>query len=110
MKLNKKGFTLIELLAVVVILLAISMIAITSISAAIDRNKKKQDDARKANLISYGKLYYDAHKNSWDGCMMAYELQAALNLTEDEVKDSDGNYLGGVSNQNGSFEYVDSCN
>ena len=34
-KLNKKGFTLVELLAVVVILLAISVIAVSSISAAI---------------------------------------------------------------------------
>ena len=42
-KLNKKGFTLIELLAVIVLMLAISTIAITSISAAIERNKTKQD-------------------------------------------------------------------
>ena len=39
---NNKGFTLIELLAVVVILLAVSVIAISSIGAAIERNKKKQ--------------------------------------------------------------------
>ena len=37
-----KGFTLIELLAVVVIMLAISVMAISSISAAIERNKAKQ--------------------------------------------------------------------
>ena len=44
MKLNdKKGFTLIELLAVVVIMLAISVMAVSSISAAIKRNDKKQD-------------------------------------------------------------------
>ena len=42
MKLNKKGFTLIELLAVVVIMLAISVMAVSSISAAVERNKKKQ--------------------------------------------------------------------
>ena len=42
-KLNKKGFTLIELLATVVIMLAISVIAVSSISSAIDRNKAKQD-------------------------------------------------------------------
>ena len=53
---NQKGFTLIELLAVVVILLAISVMAISSISAAIERNKDKQDNAKKEVLISYGKL------------------------------------------------------
>ena len=41
MAINRKGFTLIELLAVVVILLAISVMAISSISAAIERNKNK---------------------------------------------------------------------
>ena len=58
MKLNKIGFTLIELLAVVVILLAISMIAISSISAAIERNKEKQNNAKIEVIISYAKLYY----------------------------------------------------
>ena len=55
--LNKKGFTLIELLAVVVILLAISIIAVSSISAAIERNKVKQNDAKKELIISYAKIY-----------------------------------------------------
>ena len=46
-KMNNKGCTLIELLAVVVILLAISVIAISSISAAIERNKGKQNEEKK---------------------------------------------------------------
>ena len=40
---DNKGFTLIELLAVVVILLAISVVAVSSISSAIERNKAKQN-------------------------------------------------------------------
>ena len=65
MKINKKGFTLVELLAVVVILLAISVIAVSSISAAIERNKEKQNDSKKELIVSYGKLYYDEHKRAY---------------------------------------------
>lgn len=93
MKLNKKGFTLIELLAVVVILLAISTIAISSISAAIERNKKKQNDAKIKVIISYAELYYQEHKNTeTDGCI---EL-GVLNLTDSERVDANGNQFVGV--------------
>ena len=46
-RINKKGFTLVELLAVVVILLAISVMAISSIGAAVERNKAKQNETKK---------------------------------------------------------------
>ena len=109
MKLNKKGFTLIELLAVVVILLAISVIAISSISAAIERNKEKQNNAKKEVIVSYAKLYYEDHKNSLgnSGCI----LLSKLDLSEEESKDADGEYfIGGVKYTNGTnFQYVDSC-
>lgn len=105
MKIDKKGFTLIELLAVVVILLAISTIAITSISAAIERNKVKQNDAKKKLIVSYAKLYYDEHKNSLNpsGCISL----SLLNLTDDEAKDANGDYFTGCVNYtNGSnFTY-----
>jgi len=109
MKLNKKGFTLIELLAVVVILLAISVMAISSISAAIERNKEKQNNAKKAVIISYAKLYYDDHKNSLgdSGCISLDKLD----LSEEESKDANGDYFfGSVKFTNGvNFEYVDTC-
>lgn len=115
MKKNNKGFTLIELLAVVVILLAISVIAISSISASIERNKVKQNDAKKEVIVSYAKLYYDEHKNSLykefgnknSGCI----LLSRLNLTDNERVDADGDeFTGGVKYTNGSnFTYVESC-
>lgn len=93
MKLNKKGFTLIELLAVVVILLAISVIAVSSISAAMERNKAKQNDAKIEVITSYAKLYYDEHKNSeTDRCI---EL-SKLNLSDTESVDADGDEFKGV--------------
>ena len=88
MNLNKRGFTLIELLGVVVILLAISVVAISSISAAIERNKEKQNDAKIKVIISYAKLYYQSHKNSLgeNGCISIDELE----LSDGEKVDADG--------------------
>lgn len=99
MKLNKKGFTLIELLAVVVILLAISVIAISTISAAIERNKAKQDEAKKRAIVSIAELYYEENKNTLykengnttTGCIFLRDLE----LSDDEKVDSNGNLFGG---------------
>lgn len=108
-RMNKKGFTLIELLAVVVIMLAISIMAISSISAAIERNKAKQDDAKIEVIVSTAKLYYESHKNSLGtkGCILISDLD----LTENERKKSNGvEFPGGVSYTNGSnFKYDESC-
>ena len=99
-KLNKKGFTLIELLAVVVILLAISVIAVSSISAAIERNKSKQNEARKEIIISYAKIYYEDHKNKMEKegdyeISIENDLVSKAYMTEEELYDVDGNnYLG----------------
>ena len=110
MKLNKKGFTLIELLAVVVILLAITVIAISSISAAIERNKVKQNDTKKEVIVSYAKLYYEDHKNtlSKSGCISV----SSLNLSENEITDADGKIFTGFVKYNtndNTVEYVESC-
>ena len=104
MRLNKKGFTLIELLAVVVILLAISVIAISSISAAMERNKVKQDNAKIDLIISYARVYYDAHKNTEDSCIELDDLQ----LSDVESVDSNGDAFEGVviHNDGGDFEFV----
>lgn len=109
MKLNKRGFTLIEMLAVVVIMLAISVVAISSISAAIERNKAKQNDAKIDVIISYAKLYYEEHKNSLgaDGCIDI----SLLELSDAEIENADGDeFTGGVKFTNGSnFTYVNNC-
>lgn len=112
---NNRGFTLIELLAVVVILLAISVVAISSISASIERNKVKQNNTKKEVIVSYGKLYYEEHKNSLykengnsnSGCININRLE----LSDNEKKDADGNeFTGYVRYVNGQeFEYVEEC-
>lgn len=114
MNFNKKGFTLVELLAVVVILLAISLIAVSSISAAIERNKQKEDNMKKSVIVEYAKLYWEEHKNSLSknypdgGCIMLSELD----LSDNEKVDSNGDsFAGGVRFSAGgkSFSYDESC-
>lgn len=108
MKLNNKGFTLIELLAVIIILLAITVIAISSISAAIERNKVKQDNAKKNVIESYAEIYYNDHKNrlGTTGCIPV----GSLTLSENELTDSNGGtFNGGVKYTDGkNFKYCDS--
>ena len=107
-KLNKKGFTLIELLAVVVILLAISVIAVSSISAAIERNKVKQNEAKQEILISYAKLYYDQYKNtlSNSGYIKLSDL-ISVGLTDEELLDVDGNmFVGCIKYNSSNYEYT----
>ena len=113
MKLNKKGFTLIELLAVVVIMLAISVMAVSSISAAIKRNNKKQDDAKIKVLVSYAELYYQKHKNNYVNgtgsiCVGEYNFQKEFNISEEELTNSaDIPFDGCIEFQNGTnFKYI----
>lgn len=109
MKLNRKGFTLIELLAVVVILLAISVMAVSSISAAIERNKEKQNTAKKEVIVEYAKLYYEEHKNSLEtsGCISLDNLD----LSDKERVDANGDAFSGcIVYGSGTWEYSTSCN
>lgn len=106
---NNKGFTLIELLAVVVILLAISVMAISSISAAIERNKAKQDKSKQEVIVSYGKLYYEEHRNRYTNSCECISLDL-LELDEKEREDANGNMFSGVVKyKDGTFTYVESC-
>lgn len=105
MKLNNKGFTLIELLAVVVILLIISVIAIPSISAAIERNKEKKNNAQINVIETYAEIYYETHKNSLDLSTFCVDVNS-LGLTDAEKKDADGDaFEGSVIYKNNEFKY-----
>ena len=64
MELNNKGFTLVELLAVLVILIAISSIAIPTISSSLERSKDKQNKAKEKLLLSAAELYITDHRNA----------------------------------------------
>lgn len=113
MKLNKKGFTLVELLAVVVILLAISVIAVSSISAAIERNKAKQNDAKIDVIISYAKLYYDEHKNQYGStiCINIDDLERYGYLSDSERMNAYNEKFEGVVKYNsGKWQFINNDN
>lgn len=114
MKINKKGFTLIELLAVVVIMLAISVMAVSSISASIKRNNLKQDKAKEEVLISYAELYYQKYKSNYSygsGSICVDKLVDEFGLSEKEITKAsadDERFDGCISFSNGSnFTYSD---
>lgn len=114
MKLNKKGFTLIELLAVIVILLAISTIAISSISSAIERNKQKTNNAKKKVLVSYGELYFEENINNYTTtkkCVNIEYLSEYFKLEDSEIKDADDKQFTGSINCDGNCTYKnEACN
>ena len=105
--LNNKGFTLVELLATVVILLAISTVAITSISASIDRQNEKKDAATRELIVSYGKLYLEERINSNITCVKVSTLKTVYNLNEDTLKQSNGDLFNGMveTSDYKTFEY-----
>jgi len=55
---NNKGFTLVELLAVLVILLAISLVAVGGISASLERRNIKECEEQKELAIGAAKIYF----------------------------------------------------
>ena len=100
-KIGNKGFTLIELLVVVVILLAISVMAVSSISAAIERNKAKQDSAKIDLIVSYAELYFDGHKNelinsTGKGGISVDMLYQEYDFSDDDKKNASGSIIGGI--------------
>ena len=102
-RMNRKGFTLVELLAVVVILLAISVIAVTSISAAIERANVKRDDASKKALYTVARTYFDDYKNTINSdCVDVSVLIDYYNIDSDSIKKSDGDVFDGSIKKNGN--------
>lgn len=96
-KLNNKGFTLVELLAVLVILIAITSIAIPSISAALERNKARQDADRIKVLENAAQLYVSDNRQRINNslseekkfCKIKLEtLKQNGYLDEEAIKDS----------------------
>ncbi len=63
-KMNNKGFTLIELLASLVIIIAITSIAMTTISASLERSKNRKEEAQNKLYASAAKLYISDHRAS----------------------------------------------
>ena len=119
MRINNKGFTLVELLAVIVILLAISVIAIPNITASLERNKNKMSESQKKLIASSAELYISENKNTItyyssfvEGtcCLSINTLESTGYLSSDDLKDANGNVISGYINYiNNKYEFVTSC-
>lgn len=105
-RLNNKGFTLVELLATVVILLAISTVAITSISASMDRQNAKKDEATKKIIISYGRVYLEERVNANVKCVDVSVLKTEYNLDPNTLKQSDGTSFDGSVKTDNYKEFI----
>ncbi len=107
MKLNNKGFTLVELLAVVVILIAISAIAIPAISSSMDRTKDKQYKAKVKLVESAAKLYVSDHKNAvgYSDCNILVSTLVNEDYI-DEDEDIPGNTCVWYSEYENKYEYM----
>lgn len=64
-KLNRKGFTLIELLGVIVVLVAIMLIAIPSISSTYEKNKQRIKEQKIDNIKSAAEIYASRYKKNF---------------------------------------------
>lgn len=105
-RINNKGFTLIELLAVVVILLAITVVAIPSINSLIERNKEKRNNSQYDIIESYAELYYNEHKNSYPDKESFCVPIGNLGLSNEEMKDASGDTIQGVVEyKDGEFKF-----
>ena len=77
---NNKGFTLVELLAVIVLLLAISVITVTNVTGSLKRNEANELASQEKMAISAAKVYFSFKGGSY------VDLQSLLNdgYIEDE--------------------------
>lgn len=61
---NNKGFTLVELLAVMVILVAISLIAVGGISASLEKRDIKECQEQQELAVGAAKIYFSLNNSS----------------------------------------------
>lgn len=121
-KINNKGFTLIEVLAVLVILVAITRIAIPTITSSMERTKERQNDAKKEMLAAYAEEYVQDNKNEIykilvngvNSCAISIEeLKEKGYIKNDAELDVDGNEINGYiifDKSNNSYNYENITN
>lgn len=63
---NNKGFTLVELLAVMVILTAISLVAVGGISSSLEKRDVKECVEQQELAVDAAKIYFSLNENTTD--------------------------------------------
>lgn len=88
---NNKGFTLVELLAVLVILLSVSGIVVTNVTASLKRNDAQELESQKKMAISAAKIYFS--KNGGSYVSISKLISDKYLETSDVEKISDSYYV-----------------
>lgn len=101
---NNKGFTLVELLAVLVILLAISLVAVGGISASLERRNIKECEEQKELAIGAAKIYFSLNDiNNVSILILKSEKYFSDDSKVDRLNDNDTISFDVTSNK---YEYV----
>ena len=83
MKINNKGFTLVELLAVMVILISISLVAVSTVTNSLIRREEKEKDEQIALAINAAKIYFSM-ENDGDMCIKIKDLINKNYISDDK--------------------------
>lgn len=89
---NKKGFTLVELLAVMVILLSISVVTVTNVTASLKRNDNQTKETQKQTAINAAKIYFSAKNELKVGASVSINSLISDNYVERDDVSSYVNY------------------
>ena len=93
--LNNNGFTLVELLAVITILLAFSIVAVTNVSASLKRNDEQKYEAQKEMAINAAKIYFSLENKT---CVTRDTLVDYINDLEIDKLDNSFSIKRGTDN------------
>ena len=108
--LNNKGFTLVELLAVVTILVAFSLVAITNTSASLKRNTSQKDDLQEKLLITAAKVYFSNYGLMKVGNLVCVDDLIAYNYVSQDAVSNYWDQNKCVKINSGGYGITTSCN
>ena len=100
---NNKGFTLVELLAVMVILLSISVVAVTNVTASLKRTEEAEKDSQKKMIINAAKIYFSM--NTVDNVKISELINAKYIKDESLISSFDTTYYV-IGCNNGTYPAV----
>ena len=103
---DNKGFTLVELLAVILILIGISLVAVSSISASLERRDRRECQEQIAIVKNAAKMYFSLNEDSVT-IVTLEQLIAGGYLTEKSKYNRITN--GSISKTSSTYQFSGSC-
>lgn len=102
---NNKGFTLVELLAVIVLLLAISVLAVTNVTASLKRTEEKEIESQTKIAINAAKIYFSLNKDI-SSVLVSKLISEGYIKNEDKIGELKDNYY--IKLCGNEYKYSDS--